>query len=229
MGGGSTMQDKAQRNEGDRVTTATTPDTQRDDAPDVGAQTEWGKFRQRLLDALKQSIEEDGYPKTTVADIVRRARTSRRTFYEHFTSKEDCFVTLHTEANANVIRQIVASVDRTAMWQKQIRQAVEAWISAAESELALTLSWIRDVPALGVTARRLQRDTMEGFIAMIQTLADSDDMRAAGVGPVSRNRAVMLLGGLRELTAYTVENGGQMHDVIEEAVDACTALLAPRG
>jgi AcrR family transcriptional regulator len=37
-------------------------------------------FRQRLLDALEASIASDGYPRTTVADIVRRARTSRRTF-----------------------------------------------------------------------------------------------------------------------------------------------------
>jgi AcrR family transcriptional regulator len=211
------------------MTAVTAPGSQRDDAPVVGAQGETGKFRQRLLDALAESIAEDGYPKTTVADIVRRARTSRRTFYEHFTSREDCFVALHTAANADVIRQIVAAVDRTAPWQTQTRQAVEAWISTAESELAIALSWIRDVPALGVAARRLQRDTMEAFIVMVQTLADSVAMRTAGVGPVSRERAVMLLGGLRELTAYTVENGGQMHDVKEEAVQAATVLLAPRG
>jgi hypothetical protein len=38
----------------------------------------------------------------------------------------------------------------------------------------------------------------------------------------------MLLGGLRELTAITVENGGRMSDITEEAVDASLALLAPR-
>jgi AcrR family transcriptional regulator len=192
------------------------------------AESDPGKFRQRLFSALAESIAEDGYPKTTVADIVRRARTSRRTFYEHFTSKEDCFIALHTDANAEMIRQIYAAVERSAPWQTQIRQAVGAWIANSESEPTLTLSWIRDVPALGAAARRLQRDTMEGFIVMVQTLADSDEMRAAGVGPVSRERAVMLLGGLRELTAITVENGGQMHDAIEEAVDACIALLGPR-
>ncbi|MBV8929620.1 MAG: TetR/AcrR family transcriptional regulator [Mycobacteriaceae bacterium] len=188
-----------------------------------------GKFRQRLLGALAESIADDGYPKTTVADIVRRARTSRRTFYEHFTSKEDCFVVLHTEANADMIRQIYGAVDGTASWQKQIRQAVEAWITAGESQPTLTLSWIRDVPAMGAASRRLQRDTMEAFIVMVQTLASSDALRAAGVGPVTRERAIMLLGGLRELTAITVENGGHMRDITEEAVDATMALLAPRG
>ncbi|HJR89226.1 MAG TPA: helix-turn-helix domain-containing protein, partial [Aeromicrobium sp.] len=63
-------------------------------------------FRQRLLDALEESIAEDGYPGTTVADIVRRARTSRRTFYEHFDSRESCFVALLADANAEQVRQI---------------------------------------------------------------------------------------------------------------------------
>jgi AcrR family transcriptional regulator len=50
---------------------------------------------------LSKGIAQDGYPRTTVADIVRRARTSRRTFYQHFDSREGCFVALLTEANAS--------------------------------------------------------------------------------------------------------------------------------
>lgn len=186
-------------------------------------------FRQRLLDALETSIADDGYAKTTVAGIVRRAKTSRRTFYEHFADREACFVALLTEANADQIRQISEAVDPSAPWQKQVRQAIEAWISSAEARSALMLSWIRDVPSLGVAARGLQRDAMEHFIEMVGTLGASDEFRAAGVGPVSRRRIIMLLGGLRELTAITVEEGGTMSDVVEEAVEASIALLTPPG
>ena len=185
-------------------------------------------FRQRLLDALEASIAEDGYPRTTVADIVRRARTSRRTFYEHFESREACFVALLTEANAQQVTQISAAVDPHAPWRNQVRQAVEAWISSGESRSSLMLSWIRDVPSLGAAARRLQRDAMENFIEMVQALGGTDEFRAAGIGPVSRPRIIMLLGGLRELTAITVEEGGRVGDITEEAVDASIALLAPR-
>jgi len=185
-------------------------------------------FRQRLLDALEESIAEDGYAKTTVAGIVRRARTSRRTFYEHFDSREACFVALLTDANAEQVRQISAAVDPSAPWRSQVRQAVEAWISSGESRPALMLSWIRDVPSLGTAARRLQRDAMENFIEMVQALGGTEEFRSAGVGPVSRQRIIMLLGGLRELTAITVEEGGRMSDVTEEAVEASIALLSPR-
>lgn len=185
------------------------------------------RFRQRLLDGLAASIIEDGFRDTTVADIVRRARTSRRTFYEHFAGKEECFIALLADANREMIRQISDAVDPGAPWALQVRQAIEAWIACAESEPAITLSWIRDVPALGAAARDLQRDAMEGFIAMTQRLTDTPSLRAAGISPPSRQVAVILLGGLRELIATTVEDGGRAGDVTEVAVRASIALLSP--
>jgi AcrR family transcriptional regulator len=193
-----------------------------------GVDEDKSNFRQRLLDALEEGIAEDGYPRTTVADIVRRARTSRRTFYEHFDSREACFVALLTEANAEQVRQISSAVDAKAPWKSQVRQAIEAWISSGESRSSLMLSWIRDVPSLGDAARGLQRDAIENFVEMVRALADTGEFRAAGVGPFSRQRIIMLLGGLQELTAITVEEGGRMSDVTDEAVDASIALLAPR-
>src|SRR6201990_1723825 len=184
-------------------------------------------FRQRLLRALETAIAEDGYSRTTVADIVRRARTSRRTFYEHFDSREACFVALLTDTNAEQVRQISAAVDPHAPWRTQVRQAVEAWISSGESRSSTMLSWIRDVPSLGDAARRLQRDATENFIEMVRALGDTDEFHAAGIGPVSRPRIIMLLGGLRELSAITVEEGGRMSDITEEAVAASIALLTP--
>ena len=182
-------------------------------------------FRFRLLEAMAACIVQDGYRGTTVADVVRQARTSRRTFYQHFPDKEACFVALLADTNARMIKEITAAVDPHAPIPDQIRQAIQAWIRCAESAPAITLSWIRDVPALGTTARRLQRDTTAAFTTMIQTLCDTDQWRAAGLGQVSRESAVMLLGGLRELTATTVEDGGRIRDLTEVAVRSAIALL----
>ena len=185
-----------------------------------------GGFRQRLLDALAVSIIEDGYRDTTVADIVRRARTSRRTFYEHFASKEECFVALLAAVNAEMLRRIPAAVDPESPWRNQVRQAIEAWIGYAESQPAITLSWIREVPSLSVPTCR--QDMTESFVGMIQTLCESGPMHEAGIGPVPRELAVMLLGGLRELAATTVEGGGRISEVSETAVRASIALLGSR-
>ena len=60
-------------------------------------------FRRRLLDGLEMSIHERGYRDTTVADIVRHARTSKRTFYDQFSSKEECFIELLRSNNDALI------------------------------------------------------------------------------------------------------------------------------
>ncbi|OJF13476.1 TetR/AcrR family transcriptional regulator [Couchioplanes caeruleus] len=193
----------------------------------ASAPDESGDFRRRLLDGLSASIVEVGYRNTTVADIVRRARTSRRTFYAHFPDREACFVALLSDANAQMISQISAAVDGAAPWTTQVRQAVEAWIACAESRPAITLSWIREVPSLGPAARRLQRDHRDAFVAMIQTLCGTGMWSAVRAGPVSRQLAIMLHGGLRELTATTWEDGGRLSDHTEFAIQACIALLGP--
>jgi AcrR family transcriptional regulator len=185
-------------------------------------------FRGRLLEGMAAAVRERGFRDATVADVVRHARTSRRTFYEHFPDKQACYVALLQEANAAMVRQIAAAVDRRAPRDAQIRQAVEAWIAVAQSDPALTLSWIRDLPALGADARHLQREWLEAFIVLIEDLAAGQGPRAAGLAPPSRQLMIMLLGGLRELIATTGEDGGDIGGITEVAVQATRALLAPR-
>src|SRR6476620_11792836 len=74
-------------------------------------------FRDRLLDGLAASIGQRGYRETTVADIVRHARTSKRTFYEQFASKEECLIELLRKNNEDLIANIQRAVDPEADWQ----------------------------------------------------------------------------------------------------------------
>jgi AcrR family transcriptional regulator len=200
----------------------------RSDLADRGTAEQPGEFRRRLLDGMAAAIRERGYRESTIADVVRHARTSRRTFYEYFPSKQACFIALLREANAAMVRQIAAAVDPRAPWQAQARQAVEAWVASAQSDAALTLSWIREVPSLGDDARQLQRESLEAFVVLVETLTDTAELRAAGITPPPRQFAIMLLAGLRELIATTVEDGGDIGDITEVAVQATMAMLGPR-
>ena len=142
-------------------------------------------FRGRLLDGLATSIGERGYRDTTVADIVRHARTSKRTFYEQFASKEECLIDLLRTNNEDLIASIRAAVDPEASWQDQIRQAVNAYVDHIESRPAITLSWIREAPALGAVARPLHRLAMQHLTDMLVDLTDSPGFRRAQLPPVS--------------------------------------------
>ena len=184
-------------------------------------------FRQRLIEGMAASIREHGYRETTVADIVRHARTSRRTFYAEFSSKDDCYVALLYATNAKMREHIQASVDQTAPWRHQVRQAVEAYIEATASEPEIMLSWIRELPALGTVARTVQREAFDAMTEMLLRLTDTDVFRASGAGPLTRPLTLLLLGGIRELTARIVEDGGEIRELAEIATSAATALLAP--
>ena len=182
-------------------------------------------YRRRLLDGLAASISERGYRETTVADVVRSARTSKRTFYDHFAGKEECFAELLAANNEELVEALVAAVDPEAPWREQVRQAVVAYVASIEANPAITLSWIRELPALGEGARPILRAGLSRLATALVALSDNPGFRRDGVRPMSAATAVILLGGLRELTAQTVEDGDPVAGIIEPAVAAATALL----
>jgi AcrR family transcriptional regulator len=182
-------------------------------------------FRRRLLDGLAASIRERGYRDTTIADIVRHARTSKRTFYDQFTSKEQCFIELLWTGNQEMIERIRAAVDPDGPWQQQIREAIDAYVDDIESRPAVTLSWIRELPALGAGVRGLQRRGIAALTDLLIYLSDSPGFRRAHIRPLTRPMAVLVIGGLRELTALTVEDGRDPRDIVDTAVAACVAIL----
>jgi AcrR family transcriptional regulator len=185
-------------------------------------------FRDRLLDGMAASIIERGFRDTTVADIVRHARTSKRTFYAQFASKEDCLIELLRRNNETLITNIRNAVDPEADWQEQIRQAVGAYVGHIEARPEITLAWIRELPALGAVAQPLHRVAMEHLTDMLVDLSDSPGFRRAQIAPISRPLALIVLGGLRELTALFVEAGHDIQGIVEPAIVASTAILGPR-
>lgn len=199
-----------------------------DDAVTHGALAEPDPFRQRLLDGLAASITERGYRASTVADVVRCARTSKRTFYDHFAGKEECFLELLGVDVENLRASIAAAVNPEADWHHQIRQAVEAYVGYIESRPAITLSWIRELPSLGTAARPVQRRGLQLLSSLLIDLSASPGFERAKLSPLSAPLAVILLGGLRELTALAVEDGKPVREIVEPAVDASVALLGPR-
>jgi hypothetical protein len=69
---------------------------------------------------------------------------------------------------------------------------------------------------------------MEHLTDMLVDLSSSPGFQRAGLPVVSRPLAVILLGGLRELTAVLVEDGRDVRGIVEPAVAASTAILGPQ-
>lgn len=194
----------------------------------VSGPAETDPFRDRLLDGLAESIVERGYRASTVADIVRHAHTSKRTFYDQFTGKEDCFLELLRSDNERLAEEIRTAVDPQADWQQQIHQAVQAYVDHIAARPAITLSWIRELPSLGAAARPAQRRGLDLMTTLLIGLSGGPGFQRVSLPPLTPALAVILVGGLRELTALAVEDGTDVQTIVKPAVDASIALLGGR-
>ncbi|MHC3002346.1 TetR/AcrR family transcriptional regulator [Gordonia metallireducens] len=185
--------------------------------------------RERLLAAMLDCVAASGYRETTVADVVRVAQTSRRSFYQEFTDKQDCFFALVRRTTRLTIDEIARSVDPQADPEDQVRQAVSAYVAASDRYPGLVLSWIRELPALGRPADVVKNEALEEWVDLFVRLTSNPALIAAGVPPISRQRAMFLWGGVRELTAEAMETGAPLSEIVEPATAACLALILAGG
>src|SRR5947209_13056962 len=125
------------------------------------------EHRARLLEALARSLRERGLRATQIADIVRLAHTSRRTFYECFSDKESCFVELVRDATTMLLAAIEASIDPEAPWQTQVEQAVDTYLQALAEDPAMTATISRELPALGLQGAGVQREGIERYADLV--------------------------------------------------------------
>ncbi len=94
--------------------------------------------RERLVAGLAEAIAENGYAGTTIAHITRHAAVSRRTFYEHFSSKDECFVAAYDTVMAELQERVTRGFDEADDWPHSVRAGIAAMLSflAAEPHLA---------------------------------------------------------------------------------------------
>jgi AcrR family transcriptional regulator len=183
--------------------------------------------RDRLVSALAASIEEKGYRDTTIADVVRIARTSRRTFYEHFADRDACFLALFAETVGERMKEIAAAVSPSAPWEEQVDQAIDAYIGGVTSQPALQRSFVRELPGLGEEGAEQQRLVTERFAQTLIALVEMGHRTQPEViaRPLPRDVAVILVGGLRELLVVSIQQGRPLDELRVSSGQVVKAVL----
>ncbi len=94
--------------------------------------------RERLIAGIAEAIAEHGFSGTTIAHITRAAAVSRRTFYEHFASKDECFVAAYDTVMNELRDRVTTAFEETEDWPRAIKAGIEAMLQflAAEPSLA---------------------------------------------------------------------------------------------
>ncbi|HEX5414304.1 MAG TPA: helix-turn-helix domain-containing protein, partial [Chloroflexota bacterium] len=94
--------------------------------------------RYRLLGGVIDAATERGYAAMTVSDITRHAAVSRRSFYQHFTDKGDCFLAAYDITTEWLLEAVAATVSPQEPWPRSLALAIERALEllAADPRLA---------------------------------------------------------------------------------------------
>jgi AcrR family transcriptional regulator len=94
--------------------------------------------RERLIAGLAEAVAENGYASTTIAHITRHAAVSRRTFYEHFSSKDECFVAAYDTVMEELGELVSEAFAEQDDWAHSVRAGIGTMLGflAAQPSLA---------------------------------------------------------------------------------------------
>jgi AcrR family transcriptional regulator len=160
--------------------------------------------QQRLLRGLALALVEKGYAATTIADLVAHAAVSRRTFYEHFETKAQCFLALFESVSVEGLRILARQIQPGTPWQQQIEVALAGyfeWMSKNPVLLRILFIDILALGAEGLSVRRKVHDQIALFIR--QTLEKEPGTPSA----VPHAHLVGVVGGIHELVLQQLEVG----------------------
>jgi AcrR family transcriptional regulator len=182
--------------------------------------------RGRLLRAVVAAVAERGYAETTVADIVARARVSRREFYQHFADKRECFLAAALAGGAVIFGQM-RPPDGPVEPEAALREGMRDYLQLCAREAEFTRCLIVELPACGPEGLRLRN---EGFARMAEVL------RAWHAGarthrphwpPVPEAVFAAAVGAITELVlaAVTSDRPEALPDLTDTAVDVLRRLF----
>lgn len=121
--------------------------------------------RGRLLSAFVALAAERGVAAVTISDIVREAGTAKRTFYEHFRDKDDCFLQAFEVASELMVGTVVDTVAAEPDPVRRIDVGARAYLDALVAHPEFTKLFLTHMRAGG--PQLAQRWT-----AWVQTLTD---------------------------------------------------------
>lgn len=172
----------------------------------------------RLLDGMANAVAANGYAETTIADIVRLAGVSRRTFYEHFSTKAACFMALYEAASRHALKVLRHGIDPAHDWHTQLEQALTAYFGCLAQNPVLMRTLFIEILGLGpeglAVRRRINQELADFMLEVVNK--EQDHRQPAAL--LSADMAMAVVGGVNELVLQAIERN---------RVDKMQELVAP--
>jgi len=175
--------------------------------------------RERLLNGVVEAVAEHGYDATTIGRIVDAAKISRKTFYEHFRDKEDCFLAAYAMVDAHVRDSMLTAPGATEPWPDRVRARLAALLDALTRDPTVARFYLVEPLAAGGEIAARYRDSMQLLAETLRPEPEPPDLDVE-----VRDQA--LIGGVATLIVRRL-NAGIADRLLELLPDLTELVLAP--
>jgi AcrR family transcriptional regulator len=174
--------------------------------------------RERLLVAMADATAQKGYANVAVADVIERAGVSRRSFYEHFSNKEECFLAAYDAGVDGMLEEIAAAEAGAASLLEGARAGTEVYLQILADNPAFARTFLIEVLGAGRAALE-RRDAVHERFA--QRMAEAHAAMSEAVGGLPTPAPYIFraaVGAIHELVTDRL---------LKEGAAALPALLEP--
>jgi len=148
-------------------------------------------------------VSERGYPETRVVDVIGVAGVSRKTFYELFDSKEDCFLAAYDVLLENLLGEATNAFEAGpgAPWAERVCAALEVLLKHLAQHPAEARFAIVEVLAAGPKALARRDSALRQFTGFLESGRSETAVELPGI------TSVAIAGGVNELLYSEILHG----------------------
>jgi AcrR family transcriptional regulator len=178
--------------------------------------------RSRLLAAMAQQAAINGFMEVTVDDVIVAARASRRTFYEHFSNREECMLAAYDAIREDTVRIVIESGPALEPALTALLRYFAAWPAHARILCV-------DILTAGPAGRARHEETMALLAREVVRYRDPLDELPPPPGPLRPDDvAHAVIGAVHGIVQRRLIDG--RHTSLPRLAPAiCTLLAAERG
>lgn len=170
----------------------------------------------RLEGAMVEAMARHGFAGTTVAELVGLAGVSKTTFYQHFDSKQDCFLATFDAIIDEVTKRVTETFREPGEFRERLTRALRAFMQIAAEEPAAASLVAVDSLTLGRVGIAHRERGSEAFEVMIRQSFDHSPAEVE----VSDTTVRAIVAGIRGVVyrSLRARQADQLPGLVDELV-----------
>jgi AcrR family transcriptional regulator len=179
--------------------------------------------RERALRAMIECVGEEGWAKTTVPEVIARARISRNSFYEHFEDKTACFLAALDE-KAQQILEVMFALASEPDWITVLKRGMREYLTSWREQPALCRAYFVELPFVGPRGMAQREHNFGQFELMFRVLAERAREEQPALPELSPLVPRLVVVGVTDIVGALVV-AGELDSLVEREDELVTLIV----